>query len=360
MGGMMKSGVAEKIKAVFDGLQDDVSRKIFFQRLGYYLNGDVARLDEMVLDRFYEKDSVYPQTSDLARRLTELAEKSGEPGFRPVVLYGAGAMGPFIARLFKRIGIPIECVCDRNIQLQGGFMGEFPVLAPEEIADRYRDRDVVVTTFGRFFEDIRVFLMKSGFSPDQIYHFREDDAYFGHLSPVPNEVYIDAGAFNGDTVLQFVRWCGGTYQKIYALEPDSGNWIQLKKNTAHIKRLEIIPQGAWNEEDVLFFGSNTDSNMLRIQEKETEQSISVTAIDSFVGNDQVTLIKMDIEGAELNALRGARETIRRYKPRLAICIYHKPEDVLTIPLYVLELNPDYRLRIRHHSLSYSETVLYVE
>jgi FkbM family methyltransferase len=255
----------------------------------------------------------------------------------------------------------MECVCDRNPELHGKRIGNLPVLAPEEMAARYRDRNVVVTTLSRFFEEIRTFLMESGFPPGQIHHFREDDAYFGHLSPAADEIYIDAGAFDGDTVGQFVRWSGGNYQKIYALEPDPGNLVQLREKTASVKNLEIIPKGAWHEDGVLFLDSQADSGRSSsVHEGETGVQVPVTAIDSIVENDRVTLIKMDIEGAELNALRGARETIRRCKPRLAVCIYHKPEDVLTIPTYLLELNPDYRLRIRHHSLSYWETVLYAE
>lgn len=82
------------------------------------------------------------------------------------------------------------------------------------------------------------------------------------------------------------------------------------------------------------------------------------SLDNLLQGRLVTFIKMDIEGSELKALMGAKETIRKYKPKLAICLYHKKEDILEIPLYVKELLPEYKLYIRHHCNKHGETVLY--
>jgi len=67
---------------------------------------------------------------------------------------------------------------------------------------------------------------------------------------------------------------------------------------------------------------------------------------------------MDVEGAEREALKGSEETIRKHRPRLAISIYHKPDDILKIPEYLLDLIPDYQFAIRHYSSNQTETVLY--
>ena len=76
------------------------------------------------------------------------------------------------------------------------------------------------------------------------------------------------------------------------------------------------------------------------------------------GLERVDFIKMDIEGSELEALKGAKNTIKRHKPRLAICIYHKIEDFYTIPKYIKELVPEYKLYVKHHTDREWETVLY--
>ena len=85
--------------------------------------------------------------------------------------------------------------------------------------------------------------------------------------------------------------------------------------------------------------------------------VQVTAMDEVI-KDRVSFIKMDIEGAELRALRGAKYLIQKYKPKLAISIYHKPEDIIDIPNYIVDLVPEYKFYIRQYSYGYCETVLY--
>lgn len=81
-------------------------------------------------------------------------------------------------------------------------------------------------------------------------------------------------------------------------------------------------------------------------------------MDTMINNDKVTYIKMDIEGSELKALEGAQNIIKKYVPRLAICIYHKPEDIILIEEYILSMNSDYHFYIRHYASNMWETVLY--
>ena len=87
-------------------------------------------------------------------------------------------------------------------------------------------------------------------------------------------------------------------------------------------------------------------------------TVDVETIDNVVDSKRVTFIKMDIEGSELSALRGAETTISKSKPKLAICVYHKPEDLISIPQYINSIVPEYKFFLRHHQFISWETVLY--
>lgn len=104
-----------------------------------------------------------------------------------------------------------------------------------------------------------------------------------------------------------------------------------------------------------FNGQGTGGS--RIVEQETDNSIAVVSLDSCV-NDRVTFIKMDIEGAEMEALKGAESIIKSQKPKLAICVYHKEQDMTEIPIFIKKLVPEYKLFMRHYSNDAGETVLY--
>ena len=114
--------------------------------------------------------------------------------------------------------------------------------------------------------------------------------------------------------------------------------------------------GLWSCNDTLYFdGSGTGGS--RIVGKQSDSSVEVVSLDSYI-KDKVTFLKLDIEGAEMEALKGARYIIKTQKPKLAICVYHKKEDITEIPMYIKHLVPEYKLYLRHYSDDAGETVLY--
>lgn len=105
-------------------------------------------------------------------------------------------------------------------------------------------------------------------------------------------------------------------------------------------------------------GGNSSDSKVAESPVESNTTVKGISIDSFLKNENITFIKMDIEGSELNALKGAEETIRKNKPKLAVCIYHRPEDITDIQDYLMELVPEYQFGIRHYTDHAFETVLY--
>ena len=114
--------------------------------------------------------------------------------------------------------------------------------------------------------------------------------------------------------------------------------------------------GTYCRKDTLHFSDGMDTGSCIQSSGGTV--IEVDSIDNIVNGGEVTYIKMDIEGAELDTLKGARNTIMKYRPKLAVCVYHKMDDLLTIPDYILSLHSDYRLYLRNYSKNGREAVLY--
>ena len=177
------------------------------------------------------------------------------------------------------------------------------------------------------------------------------------------EVFIDCGGYDGKTSVDFIKKVKGNFKNIVIFEPDSQCIPMIKRNVPADGRIKIIPKGVWDMETNISFVSSGDSASHVVDEEKTEQvermeTISVIPIDECDECKDADFIKMDLEGAEQNALRGTIETIKRNKPKLAICIYHSDEDMIEIIDYIHELVPEYKLYVRQHSTSQMETVLY--
>lgn len=195
--------------------------------------------------------------------------------------------------------------------------------------------------------------------PTPLYKLADFNQYFSDpITLSEKEIFVDCGAYDGDTLRNLLKNTQNKFKKIYAFEPDTINYKNLLKylNVDKIKNVMAINKGTWSEKAKLNFSS--DGNMASIVEGYGDFTIPVEAIDHVVGSDKVTFIKMDIEGAELESLKGAKHTIQKNSPTLAICVYHKPEDLIEIPQYIKSLSNKYKLYLRQHQLISWETVLY--
>lgn len=166
--------------------------------------------------------------------------------------------------------------------------------------------------------------------------------------------FIDGGGFDGSSSLEFVKHYPN-YKKIYYFEPSSKSMEHSKVNLSTESKVEYYQKGLWNSETILHF-DNSRGSASAFSDAGTE-SIQTITIDKIL-KDSVDFIKLDIEGAEAEALMGAKNTISKFKPKLAICVYHKQNDFLEIPRIVLRLNPSYQVLLRHYTQGVFETVMY--
>ena len=180
----------------------------------------------------------------------------------------------------------------------------------------------------------------------------------GMFELTDHESYFDCGAFTGDTIADFLKASGGAYHRIWAAEPDRSNYRQLMQyiEKEKLTNIEVVNKGIYGAAGQLPF--QEEGSMLSMITHASERTIEVDTIDHITAGAPVTYIKMDVEGAELQALQGAEQTIRTHEPMLGISIYHKERDLIDIPTYINNIVPDYSFYFRVHKKLAIDTVLY--
>ena len=169
-------------------------------------------------------------------------------------------------------------------------------------------------------------------------------------------MFIDVGADKLSNTLMFINLVNNKYDYIYAFEPMKKDYndglIAIKNN--NIDRINYENFGLWNKKDVLKFSSKNFSFL----EGDRTEEINVDTIDNCLNGKKATIIKMDIEGSESNAIEGASNTIKDNTPVLMICVYHKDNDSINLANQVLNINPNYNIFVRHYTFSIFETVMF--
>jgi FkbM family methyltransferase len=169
------------------------------------------------------------------------------------------------------------------------------------------------------------------------------------------EVLVDGGAYDGDTVRDFAAKTHDRYSHIHAFELDPAVAAAFAAKTAHMDRVALHSVGLWSGPATLKLQQRTD-NGGRISDA-GEAKVDLVALDD-IDVGVPTVIKLDVEGAEVNALAGAAATIRRDRPKLAICAYHKHDDLVTLFEAIGSIRDDYRFSLRHYSPLVYDTVIY--
>ena len=185
-----------------------------------------------------------------------------------------------------------------------------------------------------------------------------DNQYFDrtYYNTIGNEeIFVDCGAWRGDTIEGFIHCVKNRYSKIYAFEPDTKNFSFLVK--MQDEKIKVYNYATGKEDGKMCFSELGTTGSFVTDEGKV--SVDVKCLDNLI-KDKVTWVKMDIEGSEYETLQGMERIIKTYKPKLAICIYHKCEDMFNLPVYLHKLVPEYKFKIRQHTENIFDTVLYAD
>lgn len=351
----MEIEVFKKYREVYNALEDEESKDIYLNRLNFLISDDYKYMRHVI-------DNYVPELAALNNKaIPDLIATLPEE--KPIILYGAGEDAKANLHYFEEDS-RFKGFCDRDTKKQrDGFEG-YTVISPEELL-KDSSASIVISTH-RGLAEIKKFLKDNDVHEDRVFEMTpymfcvEPGQYFNpdFMTFEDEEIFVDAGCKDLATVKELQSYCK-KIRKVYAFEPDPDNYRECISNKKWFEAgtVEVIPCGTWSEKKRLYFSATADGSSHVTEAGEV--CIDVMPIDEVIDTStKVTFIKMDVEGSELESLKGARQTISRDKPKLAICIYHKAEDMLTLPLYIKSLVPEYKLYIRHHSNGAGETVLY--
>ena len=344
------------------------------------------------------------------RREMEVIKEQAVSG-KSIILFGAGNCGHIVYRFLEREGVPVAAFCDNKLAGSVDEETNVGIIGVEELAKKKKRFFVLITVADEpIYQKIYAQLMELGFDGSQclyMEHYIEripidflvrnrkryravfdlladeisrevymerikrvfllsdishvmrpaEEQYFDQkVGLTEQEVFVDCGAYIGDTAMEFIKRAEGKYKQIYMFEAEASKFKQIRENLTGYS-YKLYPYGVWSDNTVLCFDAD-GSSASKVSDHGTGIQVEAVALDNVEFEETPTFIKMDIEGAEKEALFGAKNMISAYHPKLAICVYHRWEDLFELPLLIKEFYSDYKLYIRHYSDHFAETVCY--
>lgn len=339
---------------------------------------------------------------DLTCKYKSVAEQIKSHGL-PVIVFGAGEMAKWVTRHWNNYGIEIEGyavdaeffkpnqqILNRPIynfaelstqaekfvfvlgmedEMQGGhrafdFLNDKNIISyplpinldgsTEKISLDFikNNHDKFKATFNMFEDELSrqtlLAFLKLKLTGDWTLNLNvfRPDPYFNELTePAMGGGYVDCGAYRGDTVERFIKWSGGKYKKIFAIEADPNNFAELEKFVRNkgYKNITLFNCGVWNEKGVI----NFESQIERTRASDAGKvEVPTEKLDDLLGNEEIDFIKLEVQGSELNALKGAEKILTNQAPILSVSIFHKAEDLITIPQFIKSIQPNYKIYLR--------------
>lgn len=380
-------------------------------------------LSEDELETILHKMAAEPREACIAREQSTFDQLAG--GVRPIVLFGAGALGRMVLAGLRRLGVRPKGLADNNPKLWGVEVDGLRVFSAAEAARRFgQDCCFVVTIYNGsktrqqlrdlgcryvapfaalFWKYAGVFTPGNGIDLPHNLPPRSDElrAVYGMLAdehsrremcaqlrwrywlddsgmPAPlaardiyfprelitqfdGEVFVDCGAFDGDTCRSFLEHADRRFEHIFPFEPDPGNRNLLEQSTmamgaAISGKITALPFAVGDRDGPAQFSA--DGTAGSHSTAGAGICVECRKLDNIAWTHLPTYIKLDIEGAEPDALRGASELLRKHMPVLAVCLYHRSEHLWQVPRYIHETAPGYELFIRRYAEDCWELVCY--
>lgn len=331
------------LKNIYSRLGDEESRFLFEKRLNWSLTGDMQRM-------------IYSINRDMNQKKVYYEKLIKTP--KEIFLFGAGISSHLVVKAFPEIHWSAFIDNDDSKVDKSDIL---PIISFQKFIAN-SDNAMVFIASSIYSAEMKQQLVSNGFPEDSIIQSFTHGTYFDlpYFKPQNNEFFIDAGGYDGSTTKNFFEWMqnnnvsGG---RSIVFEPNPVQYPVCKNNSRNYNNVEVVNKGLWNKKETIGFCKKGEGSRIISGGEET---IEVVSLDEYLKDEKepVTFIKMDIEGAELNALKGTKRIITEQKPKLAICIYHKPEDIWEIPSLLLEFTPDYKFYIRHYFWSHLDTILY--
>lgn len=353
---------------------------------------------------------------DIIEENRDVYEKFEENLSKGIIVHGIGSRGKWAVEYLLGEGVNVRYIVDKDESMwKTSFRGveivgpnddrikEYPyvlitpIYAMEKIRESYNENVVTIPFFCFYvmrnyaeFCDVRDNYMEDEYSKcvyNAILYSMllgnekgcadvfEGNTYFSvpefaGINGVEKEIYVDAGAYAGETIEKFVFDKLGLIEHIYAFEPGVKQYRALEKRMKRIcdewaideDKVTLI-RGGVGAKNCRMYVSQSESQVLSamsLAEKpaENDDVIDVYSLDEFLQGKKVTFIKADIEGMELDMLSGAKNTISNYKPKIALSAYHHPCDLFCIVKHLKNINPDYKFKLRAHSPYMVDYVLY--
>ena len=293
---------------------------------------------------------------------------------KPVVLYGMGDGADKVLAAFDRYGIKASAVIASDDFVRGQKFHDFTVKKLSDVETEFGDI-IIALCFASQLPDVMEHITKISekhetlvpsvpvfgnklFDNDFITENKEqiESAYILLADDLSKKVYenilkfyytgrIDLGAYNGDTIDEFLHYTNGSYKRIIAFEPNAKNFEKLKLHCKGMANVSLWQLGSYSKNTELIFNNKAGRNSA-IADKGV--ATKVATVDTILCGMAAGYIKADVEGADMETLIGMQKTMENCKPKLNFSAYHRFEDIFRLALYIHSVNPDYKIFLRHH------------